>query len=136
MTSPYTIFSTDKNLESGAGVDICYPGFTITIHRAGGSNAKYANALRDKARPHSKMIANGMLDDTIAAKMLIEAFAESVIVGWKGVTDENGVELPFSIENCVKLFTDLPDLYADIKNQAEDFKVFQKANEETERKNS
>ncbi|MFN9301738.1 MAG: hypothetical protein ACK6DA_03095 [Candidatus Kapaibacterium sp.] len=135
MASPYSIFSTDKNLESGAGVDICYPGFTITIHRAGGSNAKYATTLKEKAKPHSKMIANGMLDEKIASSMLIEAFAESVVIGWKGVTDETGKEMPFSVENCVKLFTDLPDLYADIKAQAEDFKIFQKANEEAERKN-
>jgi len=135
MTNPYKLFSTDKNLESGAGVDICYPGFSITVHRAGGSNAKYASALKEKAQPHSKMIANGMLDDEIAKNMLVEAFAESVVVGWKGVTNEKGEEIPFSIENCVKLFNDLPDLYADVRSQAEDFRVFRAANEEAERKN-
>lgn len=135
MTSPYKLFSTNKDLESGVGVDICYPGFTITIHRAGGSNAKYATALKDKARPYSKLIAAGMLDEAVASKMLVEAFAEAVVVGWKNVVDRDGKPLEFSVENCVKLFTDLPDLYADVRAQAEDFKNFQADNEEAERKN-
>jgi hypothetical protein len=33
--SAHDLFGTNKDLESGKGVTLEYPGFSITIHRAG-----------------------------------------------------------------------------------------------------
>lgn len=134
-SNPYDIFGTNKDLEAGKGVTIDYPGFSITIHRAGGSNKKYATALAAKIKPHRQRFDRGLLDDETSNKILLEAFVEGVVVGWSGNIGPGGKKAEFSHENCVKLFTDLPDLYEDVRTQANDAATFREEQEEIEEKN-
>ncbi len=133
--NPYDIFETNKNLESGEGVTLQYPGFSITIHRAGGSNKKFAQVLSSKMKPFRQQFERGMLDDETSARILLESYAEGVIVGWKDVKDRAGKTLAFTKENVVKLFTDLPDLFADVKAQAENAALFREQAEKVDEKN-
>lgn len=135
MANPYEIFGTDKNLESGNGVTIQYPGFSVTIHRAGGANKRFASVLRQKMKPHQHKFERGLLDDETSEKILIETYAESVVIGWKGVTDSEGEEIPFTTANVVKLLTELPELFADIKAQATNAANFREQVEQAEEKN-
>lgn len=135
MSNPYKIFGTDKTLESDKGVTLDYDGFSITIHRAGGSNRKFGQVLATKMKPHRQRFERGLLDDETSNKILLETYAEAVVVGWSNVTDENGKKLPFSVKNCIKLFTDLPDLYEDVKNAANSAATFLKEQEAVEEKN-
>lgn len=135
MTNPYSLFKTDENLEAKKGVVLEYPGFSITIHRAGGSNKKYVQALAEKMKPYRKKLENGLLDEDTATKLLIDIYAETIIVGWDNVADEHGNILKFSKENCVKLLTDLPELFKDIQEQANDIAIFKAEIEEIEEKN-
>ena len=41
-----------------------------------------------------------------------------MVLGWKGVTDRDGNELPFTKDNVVTLLTDLPDLFNELRNEA------------------
>lgn len=50
--------------------------------------------------------------------MLIRTFADAVILDWQGVTDRNGELLPLTKENVVAVFTDLPDLFVDVREAA------------------
>lgn len=135
MSNPYDFFGTNKELESGKGVTLEYPGFSITIHRAGGGNKKFSQVLAAKMRPHRQRFERGLLDDETSHKILLETYAESVVVGWNGVTDADGNPLEFNTANCIKLFTDLPDLFDDVKDQANKVSVFRQGNEEIEQKN-
>jgi hypothetical protein len=47
-----------------------------------------------------------------------------VVLGWENVTDSTGKVLPFSYENCLKVFNDLPDLFKDIQEQAQRSALF------------
>ena len=78
----------------------------------------------------------GELDDKTDLRITAEAYAEAVIIGWRGVKDHQGRELPFTKENAVKLLTDLPELFADIRGQAKDIANFRKAAIEADAKNS
>lgn len=133
--SPYDLFKNNEELESGAGVTIEYPGFSITIHRAGGSNKRFAQILSAKMKPYRHQLDRGMLADEVSRRILFEAYAEGIVVGWKNVKDADGNEMAFTKENVVKLFSDLPDLFSDIRLQAENAALFREEQEKADEKN-
>lgn len=136
MKSPYDFFKTDKDLETGKGVELDYGAFSITIHRAGGQNAKFASVTMAKMAPHRRKLQSGSLDEDVGRRLMAEIYAESVIIGWKNVVDEAGKPLPFTKENCVKLLLDLPEFFSDIQEQAQNMANFRAEALEKEAKNS
>ena len=56
------------------------------------------------------------MSEEVGEKVLREVFAETVVLGWNGVTGRDGEQIPYSRENVKKLFEDLPDLFADIRD--------------------
>ena len=121
--SLYKQFKTDKNVEK-EGIVLNYgknskgEDIEIRIARAGGANIQYAKLLEAKTKPYRRQIQNETLDNDVAEKITKEVYAKAVVLGWSGVEDENGKELEFSFENCMKLFDDLPDLWTDIQQQS------------------
>ena len=133
--SAHELFGTDKGLETGAGVTLEYPGFEVIIHRAGGSNKKFAQVLQAKMKPYRQRFERGLLDEETSNRIMVETYAESVIVGWSGNIGPGGKKSTFSVENCVKVLTELPDLFEDIKTQANNAATFRKEQEDIEQKN-
>lgn len=122
--SLYDLFGTDKELEKD-GIVLNYgKGGKIKIARAGGANSRFAKALETKMRPYRRQFEAGTMDETVANDLLLEAFAETVVLGWEGVQDREGNELAFTRENVTKLFKDLPDLFTDVREQAMKFANF------------
>lgn len=118
MDSLYSLFGTDKNMEqTGVILDYGNAG-KIKIARAGGSNTKFSKVLEAKMRPYRRQYEAGTMSDEVANTMLIEAFAEAVVLGWEDIKGPDGKNLKFSRENAIKLFTDLPDLFVDVREQS------------------
>lgn len=120
MSDLYKMFETDKNLET-EGIWYSFDKDTkFLLARAGGSNIRFAKILENKTRPYRRQIDNGTIDTEFGNSLLIEAFAEAVILGWTGVKakGKNGKEMKYSVENAVKLLTDLPDLFAELREEA------------------
>lgn len=115
--NPYKMFKTDEKIETD-GLKLDYGDFKITIARAGGANAKYKRLIREHIKKYGRRIDAGTLRDEEATLIMAGIFADGVILGWENVSDENGKFMDFTRENCVKLLTDLPDLFADIREQA------------------
>ncbi len=134
MAGPYELFKTDENLET-KGVVLNYGEFNITVARAGGANKKYAKVFEAKIRPYRRAIQAGTLDDMVDRKVMAEVFAESVVLGWEGIKDEDGVDMKFTKENVVKLFTELPELFADVMAQAKQISTFTADEDEVDEKN-
>lgn len=139
--SLYNTFETDKSLERD-GIVLDY-GFNsknepiqIRIARAGGANAKFAKVLEQKMKPYKRAIANDTMDNKVAEKLLVEAYADSVILDWTGVEDREGTALDFNRENVVKVLTDLPDLFMDIQSQSQKSALFRAELREAEQGNS
>lgn len=138
MSNPYEMFSTNTDLESGAGVRFEYggdDGFAVLIHRAGGANKKFSKVFAEKIRPHRRAHKNGTLSEEIAERIMIETYAETVVVGWENVRNEKGEILEFTTENVVELFTRIPEFYAEIVEQAQDLRNFRIEQEDLEIKN-
>lgn len=134
--STYKQFQTDTSLEtSGIRLNLGAAG-TFIIARAGGSNEKFARRMLSATKPFRRAIANETMDHKEADRLTARVFAETVVLGWEGVTGPDGKELAFNVDNAVKLFTDLPDLFAEIRRASSDAALFRKEILEAEAGNS
>lgn len=127
--SLYKQFKTNPDIEK-SGVFLQY-GTTedgrpiqIKVARAGGSNTKFTKLMEQRAKPFRRQIQAGTADSKQMEKLVREVYAQSVVLGWENVQDENGNDMPFTVENCIKLFEDLPDLYTDLVQQSQEAALF------------
>lgn len=121
--SIYKLFATDPNLERN-GFALEYGDATFIIARAGGANKKFQKCIERKLRPYRSAINSGTMDEKTAQKLLAEAYADAIVLAWEGVTyppgdDKEDEPMPFTKENCVRLFEILPDLFQDIQEQSQ-----------------
>ena len=124
-------FGTDKNMESGEGIILDYgKDGRIKIHRAGGSNLRFSQVMAQKSRPYARQLAVDNLDEEISRRVMAEVYAETVVIGWDGVKDENDQDLPYSKEACVKLFLEVPELFLNVKAAALDAAQFRRIEKE------
>lgn len=141
MSKPtlYKQFKTDDNVEKN-GLLLQYgetaegKPVTIRIARAGGANTQFQKRLEALTRPHRRQLQTETLSPKVAESLVRRAYAETVVLGWENVEfpvlDAEGnptdaVEaLPFTVDNCMRLFTDLPDLFADLQEQASKAALF------------
>lgn len=117
MSSIYEMFATDLKIETDGFIHHVTDKISFRLARAGGANAKFSKVMEAKTRPYRRQIQEDTMDITLANKLLIEAFAETVVLGWEGIT-KKGEDVPFSAEAAVKLFTDLPDLFNELREAA------------------
>jgi len=127
--SPYAQFQTDEKVET-QGINLDFGDFAIRIARAGGSNKKYAKSLMKHVKPYRKAFQAGTLDRKTQNEIMAKVYADSVVLGWAGVTDAEGNEMKFTWDNVVKLLTDLPELFNQIISDAENFRLFKEVEAE------
>jgi hypothetical protein len=71
-------------------------GRELLVRRAGSRNRAYMAGVMN--------VAAGDLP------ALQRLFAETIVVGWRGIRDRQGAEVPYSPEACAELFGQAPDL--------------------------
>jgi len=127
--SLYSQFKTDENLER-TGIVLEYGNNSkgkpmgIRIARAGGSNSAYLKLMEAALKPYRRQLQNDLMDNGTIEKVLREVYAKTIVLGWENIEDAEGKPLEFTVEHCVKLFTDLPDLFTDVRSQAEKSALF------------
>ncbi|MCM1497281.1 MAG: hypothetical protein NC124_02330 [Clostridium sp.] len=128
----YDIFETDtKKEESGAPVK--FGAATLYIASSSSqTNKKFAKRAAEFAERNSRL---RYVDDKEKVNQAKEIYAECVLVGWENVTGKDGKELPYSKENALKLFNDLPRLYEEVVTIASDIKTFKEEKREEIAKN-
>lgn len=125
----YSNYKTDENLET-SGVILSYgenskgKKIAIKVARAGGSNKAFQRVMAAKTRPYRRQIDQGTLSNETLEGLLREVYADTVILGWENVEDENEKELEFNRENVIKVFKDLPDLFTDVRAGASEAAAF------------
>lgn len=118
MTNIYDMFATDLKVETEGFTHHITDKISFVLARAGGANAKFSKAMEIKTRPYRRQIQEDTMDITLANKLLIEAFAETVVLGWEGVTTVDGKKIPFTPKAAITLFTELPDLFNELREAA------------------
>lgn len=134
MKSPYEMFETNKDLEKD-GIKLNYGPFWLYVARAGGANKKFSRLLEAKMKPYRRAIQTETIDEKVAEGLLREAFVEGVLLGWGSEAFGEGAivgrekdRLEFSVAAAVQLFTDLPELYKDVQEQASKVSLFRVQN--------
>ena len=154
----YEQFKTNPALEQ-TGIELDYGDFRITIARAGGANKKYLKTLEAQTKPYRRAIQNEVMDNDRAMKIFRLVYAQTIVLNWKtriGAEDDpesyfaEGIEppesnpdvpltedqlLPVTVENIVQAFENLPDMFLDVKEQAEKSVLFRQKLQEDEAKN-
>lgn len=126
-------FKTNPKLEvSGVWVNFgeTEDGRVINMRlaRAGGANKDYDKAVEVHTKGIRKQLANDLIDNDQLVRIMRRVYAETVVLAWENVEDEEGKPIPFSKENCLKLFEDLPDLFLDVQEQARKMAIYRQAN--------
>lgn len=132
--TPITIYRTSPELEkNGIWLDFGN-GLRIKIRRAGGRNLFFEQVLQAKMKPYRFQIEHGRLDPETDQKLLREAYAEAVIIDWQWM-DQDGNPLPFTTENVLALLEADPDLFGEIRQQAQKLANFAAEQLEQDAKN-
>lgn len=127
------------------GVEVPYEdGIVFTIARNGESNPAYRKMLKELLKPLERKypgFKNVDKSEAFAeefAEVQNKVFAEVILLGWKGVTDETGAEYTYSKDRAYALLSN-PEysetIRAFIFEQAEKVSLFAKAEKEEILKN-
>ena len=146
MANAYKAFGLNKGLEQD-GILINYGDFRIKIARAGGGNQRFRRLLQAKLKPYRHQMDNDTLDEKVSEAIFLECYAEAVVLGWETKVTKDGKEtweptletptgkLPYSAENCVKVLTDLPELFRDLQAMAGKAANFRNVEDDADAKN-
>lgn len=104
------------------GVEITIDGAVFICRRAGGGNRKYRAAIGLAAATPDFQAKAGSKDraEVIAAEdeITMEAYADSVVVGWREVLDRNDQPMEFTKENFLDLMRSCPDIWLELRMAA------------------
>lgn len=119
--SLYEMYETDAALEKDGFWHPVNKKIKFLLARAGGTNLNFSKAMEQKTRAHrgrGGAFEDDKVDVELATDLMQEAFAETVILGWEGVTDKKGKKVAYSPATAVKLMKDLPDLFVELRDAA------------------
>lgn len=128
-TNIFSMYKTDSSVEA-TGVEVNYgdngngEDTVFVVGRAGGGNESYQKALTSAVRPHRKQIQTGTLSPKVWDKVMLDVYMKTVIKGARGLVDQQGNPIEASAENIRMVLTELPDLFKDIQEQANEAALF------------
>lgn len=126
-------FGTDSKKEVEGVWEDFGDGLEVKIARIG--NPIYQKAFQKISKPHKKAIRRGTLRDEKAEELLIEAMAKAIVLDWKGL-EEDGKEVPYNHNNCVKILTEYKDFREQVSEFATEIEAFRCDEDEEAEKNS
>lgn len=115
-------FKTDRKAELAGVWKAIGDGAEVLVARAG--NPRHRMASRRAYRPHLAQVRAGTLDAEVSDRIEAEIIAETILLGWKGLQDERGQEIPFSRSAAAQLLTDYPDFRRLVADLADDMEAF------------
>lgn len=134
--SIYGAFLTDAALEK-TGIWLDYGQFRVRIGRQGGANKAFARILEARTKPYQRAIKTETIEPAMVEKIIREVFAEAVVLDWetknevgewtKKIEFKDGTSGNPIPANYVRVFEEIPDLFADIQEQATKVSNFRQA---------
>lgn len=121
----FSNFKTDKKKETD-GVDVEFgAGLTLRVARIG--NPRYEAKIAELRRPHLQILRrqqDSAEKDALIQEILQKVAAETVLLGWSGLTDDKDQPIPYSKEKALELFKDAPDFFEAVMDIARDVRHF------------
>lgn len=102
-------------------------------------NSRYKVALKKALEPFQRLLALYKKGSDVPVKLSTEVndvhhrvFVQEIITNWKGITDTQHdsagapveVEVPFTVDGCLKLFVEFPELLQAVEAEAIKFERF------------
>ena len=126
------MFGTDITAEKeGVWYDLGN-GAQIKVARLGNENNKRVS--KRISTPYKFQIQRGTLSDDVQLQLSIAAIAESILIDWKGLIYD-GVAIEYSVDNAIKLLTELKDFRDQVIVIANDLELFRQKEVQAEEKN-
>ncbi len=129
----FGLLATDRELEE-LGVRIRLDSRSdvwFDVRRPGGANHAYDRAISKARFKFRKELNLGTLDNDVARiQILLPAFVQACVVDWGGVRDDDGDEIPFSVEACTELFTEFPDVFDAVYDTAQELSTYRRGQQE------
>jgi hypothetical protein len=116
----FQAFATDEILENAGKWRDLSRTAKILVARTG--NEKYVETLRAKMTENQLDLSSGAEADQMAEGILIDVMAETILLGWSGLTYQ-GKEVPYSRE-MAKTFLKVKDFRKKVSAFADDFEAF------------
>ncbi len=113
-------FKTDDDLEkNGVWFNISDEiGFLLRPFK--GTNPRVKAAMASHYKPYARQIEMGSMEEIKQLEIQIKLFIDVCLVDWRGV-EADGKPLEFTVDNAVKFFKALPDLFNTLWKHANDF---------------
>jgi len=97
---------------------------TFIIARMGPMNQRYTKTLERVTYPYKRQLELRTLPNEKAEALMRQVFVNSILLGWENVQNEGGTAIVFSAENALTLFQQLPDVYYELQEKAQDAALF------------
>jgi len=127
------LFKTDAEVER-KGIEVQYGTTVWTIARSGGANAGYRKKLTKELKPLQRAILAELVTDEELLPKLVKVFAEESVIDCKveqpdgtfkpGIDMDEAELWPFTVENVIKCFQEMPDLYRDLQEKSSNSRFF------------
>lgn len=138
LENPFAMFATNADVET-VGIRLDYGSFWFQVARAGGANKKFGRILAAKMKPYRRLVQEDRLPEEVAQRLMHEAVAEAVVLGWGStkygegkMVGAKGEAIEFSVAALVDLFVKLPDLFQDIYAQSQKVSLFRAIEDEAD----
>lgn len=130
----FNTFKTDKAAEESGVWVMVDDGEEICIARHG--NAKHKAIVEELTKPYRAILrAGGEIPDAKTDEIALEATARALLIDWRGIKDEAGEPLPYSVEAAKKVLTELPEFRNRVVQMSMTFETFRTASlEDLEKK--
>lgn len=118
-----TAFKTDRQRENqGVWVDIG-DGARLLIARL--NNERYKQEFLAQTKPFRTQVRTGTLSEEIAERILRTCYARTVLMGWEGLQDEEGNDIPHSVEKAEELLS-IPDFKSLVEELASSRELYRR----------
>lgn len=134
------MFATDQTVEK-EGIWLKYGAndlgepLEIRIARAGGANKVFASRHEVLTKPYRRLIQADQMDKVVMEGIMRQLYAETVVRDWRGVIDEEGNEIAFSVDAVVEQFELYPELFSDIVDNSMKVALYREEIREADAKN-
>lgn len=123
-------FSSDKALSQNGvwlTIDLEDGGQPLEFLLAslGRANRKWASEASRVYRHHKRKIEAGLMSDEESIERSLRVFCNTVLLDWRGVTDEDDQPIPYSSEEGYKLLSECDRLYDYLLEESQEISNFQ-----------
>ncbi len=118
-------FKTDAEKETGGVWYHVGAGLEILVART--RNTKFRERIRELMRPHLRSIRKGRVELDVVEDMNRQAVAETVLLDWRNLENDDGTKIPYSKEKALEVLKKHPEFEEIVTECAGDIENYREA---------